>query len=236
MTKEQLTVERLHEALDYNQSTGEFRWKVRPSAKSRRKIGDLAGTMRFTGTTRYLYIGLDGEEYLGARLAWFYTNGQWPEAKLQFVDGETSNLRISNLEPLRAGAKGFNHQTPEGRSGYLKAHRAKYPEHYRNQDLFRDFGITLAEYNEMLDAQGGVCAICGKPETATRNGKVKNLAVDHHHGTGQNRALLCVNCNLMIGRAFEDVSILRKAIDYLKTHNGVSAVESPSLALGADHG
>lgn len=41
--------------------------------------------------------------------------------------------------------------------------------------LQRAYGITLAEYNKMLDEQGGVCAICGKPPTN------KRLHTDHDH-------------------------------------------------------
>ncbi|HDY87912.1 MAG TPA: hypothetical protein ENH82_07355, partial [bacterium] len=42
--------------------------------------------------------------------------------------------------------------------------------------------------------QGGVCAICRKPERNCRP-----LAVDHSHVTGQVRSLLCVNCNTELG-------------------------------------
>jgi hypothetical protein len=41
------------------------------------------------------------------------------------------------------------------------------------------------------------------------------LAVDHDHETGQVRALLCSTCNIMIGHAQDDVSILARAIQYL---------------------
>jgi hypothetical protein len=43
--------------------------------------------------------------------------------------------------------------------------------------LRRRYGLTLAQYLELLEAQGGVCAICGKPPTQ-RTGA---LVVDHDH-------------------------------------------------------
>jgi hypothetical protein len=61
--------------------------------------------------------------------------------------------------------------------------------------------------------------VCGRPETATRNGKAKHLAVDHNHETGKVRHLLCGNCNMMIGYANENPLTLEKAAAYLRTEN-----------------
>lgn len=43
------------------------------------------------------------------------------------------------------------------------------------------YNITLEDYDTLFQLQGGVCAICGKPETSA---KVSNLAVDHNHING----------------------------------------------------
>lgn len=48
-----------------------------------------------------------------------------------------------------------------------------------DKDLRRRYGITLDQYRELLEYQGGVCAICGKPPTQ-RTGP---LVVDHDHDT-----------------------------------------------------
>jgi hypothetical protein len=48
----------------------------------------------------------------------------------------------------------------------------------KDKYLQKKYGITLAKYNEMLEEQAGVCAICGwKPTEGKRA-----LAVDHDHG------------------------------------------------------
>ena len=78
----------------------------------------------------------------------------------------------------------------------------------RNKDLERRYGITTQHYQIMLTKQNHVCALCGK------KGK-KRLAVDHCHATGKVRGLLCHKCNTAIGILNEDVSLLRRAIDYL---------------------
>jgi len=90
----------------------------------------------------------------------------------------------------------------------------------RDKQLQRDFGINIEQYQEMLIAQGGVCAICGKGETSlTRKGKVRGLAVDHDHQTGQIRGLLCSRCNQVLGRVEDNVDILQSMIDYLEAAN-----------------
>lgn len=70
----------------------------------------------------------------------------------------------------------------------------------------------------MLRAQNYVCAICKKKETKMINGKVCSLCVDHNHVTGAIRELLCSSCNIMIGKAMDDICILSNAIDYLIKH------------------
>ena len=52
-----------------------------------------------------------------------------------------------------------------------------------------ELGIDDAEYERLLEAQGGHCALCtGKPKT-------RRLHVDHDHLTGRVRGLLCYRCN-----------------------------------------
>lgn len=75
------------------------------------------------------------------------------------------------------------------------------------------YNITLEDCDTLFQLQGGVCAICGKPETSA---KVSNLAVDHNHINGSIRGLLCNKCNRGLGYFEDDITILSKAIEYLK--------------------
>lgn len=77
-------------------------------------------------------------------------------------------------------------------------------------------GLTLAEYNALLEAQGGLCAICRQPETWTRNGVPVRLAVDHNHRTGLRRGLLCRRCNQVLGRMLDDPTLFEAAAEYLR--------------------
>lgn len=81
----------------------------------------------------------------------------------------------------------------------------------RERHLVRKYGITLAVYATMLDAQNGRCAICKRPEPAD-----KLFDVDHDHITGVVRGLLCTSCNRMIGHAGDNCETLRAAADYLE--------------------
>ena len=96
----------------------------------------------------------------------------------------------------------------------------------RVSQLKYKFGITLEEYNEMAEAQGGVCAICEKVNDTRRKGTndgedVKmSLAVDHNHKTGRVRGLLCGNCNTSLGSFKDNPALLRKAIQYLENTEG----------------
>lgn len=95
-----------------------------------------------------------------------------------------------------------------------KQYRIDHPTAKRSQDLFDKYGITLEDYDEMLKAQDGKCAICGcKSED---NGRYGVLYVDHNHNNGKIRGLLCESCNLGLGIFKDDIGILNNAIKYLK--------------------
>lgn len=79
------------------------------------------------------------------------------------------------------------------------------------------YGITVEQYDDMLAAQGGVCAICKQPERhKSRSGKITPLAVDHCHSTGRIRGLLCHYCNVSLGAMNDSIERLESAIDYLR--------------------
>jgi RNA polymerase subunit RPABC4/transcription elongation factor Spt4 len=77
-------------------------------------------------------------------------------------------------------------------------------------------GVSKLIYEQLLEKQNYLCAICGKPETSKNSvGLVQQLSVDHDHRTGKIRGLLCCHCNHLLGSAKDDTQVLRKAIDYL---------------------
>ncbi len=100
----------------------------------------------------------------------------------------------------------------ERRPGYMKAWRAAHPREQHAENLKYAFGLTLAQYNEMLKEQGGRCAICEQKPTTIR------LAVDHDHVTGTIRGLLCIGCNTTVGKLRDSPELVEKLRRYLYKH------------------
>ena len=80
------------------------------------------------------------------------------------------------------------------------------------------YGLTAEDYQALLAAQDGRCAICGE----TRN---YNLNVDHRHSDGLVRGLLCRLHNGKLLPAAKDLpAILRAAADYLENPPAVAVL------------
>jgi hypothetical protein len=100
---------------------------------------------------------------------------------------------------------------------YCAQHSAEAPQRERAQIVRRarerQFGITHDQFLTMLEAQGGVCAICGNGNS---NGRL--LSIDHDHATGAVRGLLCDRCNPLLGYARDSIPVLEAAIEYLERY------------------
>jgi len=138
------------------------------------------------------------------------------QTRLRVAKWRSRNPEKAKEVADRATAK-WREKNPDAVRGYQKAYREKNREALVAKDRQRKFGITHQEYAKLYQSQGGVCAICSQPETATRLGKVKSLAVDHDHKTGRVRGLLCSDCNTGIGKLKDDPKVLQSAIQYLKS-------------------
>lgn len=106
---------------------------------------------------------------------------------------------------------------------YIKQYRntTKYKQAQRKREQKRDrramelkykYGITVDEYNILLEAQSGKCAIC---KTNSPGGKFNNFHVDHDHNTNKIRGLLCMNCNTALGSLKEDINIIEAMLHYI---------------------
>ena len=110
----------------------------------------------------------------------------------------------ANKDRINAKQREYRRTNPDARRGYR---------------LKSEFGITLEDYDRMVAAQGGKCAICLLPPPGTgRN--TKRLHIDHDHDTGEIRGLLCHACNTSLGQLGEDHERMQRMIDYVTKHNG----------------
>lgn len=115
-------------------------------------------------------------------------------------------------EQARRSAKKWRAENPEKARQNTKTWRAKHPEYARAQGLKRRYGITLAQYTELLGAQNDCCAIRALPAIVG----APTLCVDHDHATLAVRGLLCRTCNVLLGNARDNVELLRRAALYLE--------------------
>lgn len=123
-------------------------------------------------------------------------------------------------------------------SGYDYTCKICHQQLTRRHSLKKTYGITTERYAEMLAEQQGLCAICRRPESAKRRGRVKPLAVDHCHDSSHVRGLLCGRCNAAIGLLQDDVKVLQQAIEYLTESKRRASVMdvSPNQAMQRTRG
>ncbi len=95
----------------------------------------------------------------------------------------------------------------------MREYQATHPLQRDDCDLKRKYGKSRQWYNETLLVQDNKCAICRKPNTATK----RRLAVDHHHETGKVRGIVCYNCNRLL-HGFDNLDLFNAIMAYLKQH------------------
>ena len=87
------------------------------------------------------------------------------------------------------------------------------------KNLLKNYGLTLAVYNTLLEKQGNRCPICERLAASCAlpgPGKHYGLVVDHCHKTNIVRGLLCHRCNTLLGTAKDRPDILKRALLYLE--------------------
>lgn len=101
------------------------------------------------------------------------------------------------------------------RAAYYREYRRKNPHYNRNLKLLRRYNLTIADTDRMLVEQGNRCGICPATEPGGRGA----WHVDHNHATGKVRALLCLNCNVALGKVRDSIPVLKTMIEYLERHS-----------------
>tara|TARA_R110000744_G_scaffold216604_1_gene335391 strand:- start:13 stop:456 length:444 start_codon:yes stop_codon:yes gene_type:complete len=135
-----------------------------------------------------------------------YARGETPCKECKAVRAAYERNRRRS-KPLTQGQK-------DRISAYQKTEHAI---RLRRDNCYRKlYGITIDEYDAIHTDQGGTCGIC-RNTCATG----QHLAVDHDHGTGTVRGLLCSDCNLGLGKLGDTISGLQAAIAYIERRNGL---------------
>lgn len=79
----------------------------------------------------------------------------------------------------------------------------------------RNYNISLTNYQDLYIEQNGKCKLCGSKGFKIKESHSMLLVIDHNHLTGAVRGLLCHNCNRALGLFKDDISLLKKGIEYL---------------------
>lgn len=93
--KENLSVSKILDVLEYDKDTGLFRWK--------KKINPACIDGWFAGRNdgkRHRTIDVFGVRYQLHQLAWFMMTGMWPESEIDHENGDGSDNRFENLRSV----------------------------------------------------------------------------------------------------------------------------------------
>jgi len=87
----------------------------------------------------------------------------------------------------------------------------------KNRKLQTLYGINIQQYQDMLNEQHNLCAVCDNKESIMnqKSNKIQKLSVDHNHTTGKIRGLLCTACNKGLGMLKDNPDIVLKGYHYL---------------------
>jgi hypothetical protein len=111
-----LTAERLRNLLDYDHSTGAFRWRQRRKGVRANGTAGCVNKLR-----RVMVIFIDGRLYLAHRLAWLHVYGAWPVHQIDHIDGDSMNNCIENLRDVSVSVNQQNRKRAarHSRSGVI---------------------------------------------------------------------------------------------------------------------
>jgi len=89
----------------------------------------------------------------------------------------------------------------------LRAWRKANPDKVRAQKLRADYSLSPADYDALVAAQNGRCAIC-------KSAKLE--CIDHCHTTGRVRGVLCRACNAALGQFRDNPDLFVRGAEYLE--------------------
>lgn len=133
---------------------------------------------------------------------------------------------LKHRKQVYAQTMEWRRKNPEKVKQYRQTYKERHPEKYTEKNFrtkvyfLRQVNLTFDEFKKLLIKQKMVCAICGKPESSKhQSGTIRLLSIDHCHKTNKVRGLLCKKCNSGLGMFGDDITLVEKAVKYLKKHD-----------------
>ncbi len=127
---------------------------------------------------------------------------------------------------LQAGVRRYQAKNRELLAARASARRASDPVRLAqieaDRHLLRKYGLTMKDWWLMLEEQDYKCPGCLR----YLHPDVGKVCVDHDHETGQNRSLLCDDCNKGLESCKDDPETLERLAAYIRRHrDGNSAFQ-----------
>ena len=127
-----------------------------------------------------------------------------------------AEYRASNQESIRRGRK----EASEKHKEYMKQYNRERRGSARAMHLHYRYGLTVEQYDALLEQQDYRCAACRTHEKDAPKGR---LHVDHDHAccSGRDscgqciRGLLCQSCNQALGHLKDDIERITRLAAYV---------------------
>lgn len=122
---------------------------------------------------------------------------------------------------------GGDKTTADGKTVYCKNCKKDYMRAWRSREttnwkerakkghLKQRFGLTIESFNILLESQNFKCAICSCELDIENNSR--DVCIDHSHITSRIRGILCRKCNSGLGAFKDSLSVIEKAMQYIRT-------------------
>lgn len=148
MKKIELAADRLRALLEYDSTTGVFRWRVDVGRWGRIKAGTITGSPDAFG---HLRVQVDGRLYYAHRLAWLYMTGDWPSGEVDHIDGVPHSNAFSNLRdvPHQVNTENRRKANRDKASGLpIGVSIDRRDGRYRADITVRGKGVSLGRYSD----------------------------------------------------------------------------------------
>ena len=168
---------------------------------TRRKRFDFPSGVHHCETHREYTVGCAGCREKRRLIYWVSRDGRNAARRADYR--QKRDLFAARTKAYREGPKGAKW-------------REKRRDYQRWYALKRNYGLSREDYLRLWSEQHGACAICEKRFSRDPSKAAQSVHVDHDHETGEVRALLCPQCNTVVGLTENHPELLEKAIRYLR--------------------
>lgn len=145
---------------------------------------------------------------------------RYQEKNAEKIAASKRAKRAECSEKLQAAKRAWEKANPEIVSMQRARRRIRLMNAETNRSLRYHYDITVDKYKQVAAMQNDVCLICGEKSVTARIGR---LVVDHCHGSGVLRGLLCHRCNCGLGYFKDDVGLVARALKYLEAFSVAGA-------------